>query len=242
MKDNHVIVACVAAGMAAAPFCAYISCPRDILPDGSLDEWFDFFLTNQAGFPKFRLAVFLCAGFGLVVGLLLRPALGSAEPKKEFELALLRTQLFAMFLIPMGVITILLLACSRTPQAFVEIIQSGLSPYIWIIVVVFLVFAPLGSWIMGGINGMELSFEKAFPPEKMWTLCCWPVAIFVGLLHMAGEIGCGLLLGAILGRHYGWSILGGWQGTCIAVFYLAYKGAIFWPIYFPMSRVGQEED
>jgi hypothetical protein len=75
---------------------------------------------------------------------------------------------------------------------------------------------------------------------RMAILCCWPVAMIVGLVLMAGMIGWGLLGGITLGRCYGCPIAAGWTGMCVAVIVLTFEGGIFWPVYFPMTRIGQE--
>jgi hypothetical protein len=234
MRGNSIVVACVASGVGTAPVLAYVlrsAASRSL----SFEDWLVSALAMTSGPRGLWLSVAACAGVGLIVGLTLKDLAGPSPPRKEFELPLLRTPIAAALLIPLSVATIVLVACNHTPQAIVKAAWPEL--YRSYAVVWSILSGIAGAALAHALNDMERAYEKAKPHVRAGIACFVPVAVVFGILMMVGMIGGGLLGGAALGQARGCPTVGGWTGACIATILLSLGDDIFWPIYFPMTRL-----
>ena len=159
MKGNNLIVACVVSGVATSPFCAYRNHLSGLLSGGSFDEWFVVSLASGDGFQAFRFALITCAVFGFIVGLLVKLVFGPVDPRKEFELNLLRTPIAATVLFPAGITTILLIAHNHTLKAFETFVWPD-SLYFNHLTLWTVVIAIVGAILTGLLDVLEQAFEK----------------------------------------------------------------------------------
>jgi hypothetical protein len=168
----------------------------------------------------------------------MKRSLGAVNPRKEFQIALLRTPIAATVLAPAGITTILLFLYNHTPQAFERIEWPGFYfDYLtWWVVILGL----LGAFLAMLLNDLERAFEKSPLRIRVGILCCWPLAVGFGLILIAGIVGGSLLIGVAIGQQRGCPIAGGWTGMCVGAIVLAFIGDIFWPMYFPMTRIGKD--
>jgi hypothetical protein len=209
-----------------------------LLFDGSLEDWFVSALRGGDGLQAFRWVALACAAFGLIVGLLLKRVIQPTEDAGT-ELAMLRTPVAAVVLIPVGIATILLVAYNHTTQALEGIVLPKFYAENWILCS--LAAAVVGYILAMLLNTWERAFAQASLVVQMAIICCFPLAVCVGLVVMVGLIGSGLLGGSAVGRFYGCPITGAWMGTCIAVAALAIEKGVFWPAYLPMATPQDNE-
>ena len=159
MKGNNLIVACVVSGVATSPFCAYRNHLSGLLSGGSFDEWFVVSVTSGDGFQAFRSALITCAVFGFIVGLLVKLVFGHVDPRKEFELNLLRTPIAPTVLFPVGIATILLIADNHTLKAF-ETFAWPESFYFHHLTFWTVVTATVGATLTGSLNVLNRLSKK----------------------------------------------------------------------------------
>ena len=239
MRGNSFIVACVAAAVWPSPFCAYRIRPPGFHVERSLEEWFAYLLSNADCHQALRISIATCAVFGFIAGVAVRQFLEPVTSRKKFELPFLRTPLFATILTPISIATVLLVVYYHTPKSF-EGIEWQPVFYFDHLLFWSIVTAAGGAVCVGTVNILEYAFEESSFLARLGIVCCWPLAIGVGLIFMTGAIGAGLLAGVTIGQHYGYPIMGGWSGMCIAAIVLAIVDDVFWPVYFPMTRVSTQ--
>ncbi len=240
MKGTTFIMACIAAGVWPSPLCAYRVRSPGPEAGHSLEDWFIYLLSNSECYRALRLSLVACALFGLIVGIAMKQRFEIAAPKKEFGRTFLRTPTVAMVLTPIGIATLLLAYYNHTPKLFAGI-KWYPSFYFdhWIIFSV--ITAVFGAILVAMFNVLELTFEKAEFRLRLKIMCCWPIAISLGLIIIMGVLGTGLFTGAAIGRNYGYPIIGAWSGVCAAAVALALMDDIFWFAYFPMARIRNEK-
>jgi hypothetical protein len=237
MRGNSCVVACVAASISVAPVSAYRFRPPSLLNVGSLEAWLAAVIRTGDGSKGLWWAIGACAAFGFIIGLCVKEHITPpVDPKKEFELPFLRTPIAAALLVPVSVATILLVICNHTSQIADKIVWPGFYFNFWVPWSVLI--GILGAMAAHLLNDLERAYEKSTLSVRVGILCCWPLAIIVGALLTTGMIGGGLLLGATFGQNHGCPIFAGWIGMCLSLIVLAFEGDIFWPVYFPMTRLG----
>jgi hypothetical protein len=233
MKGGNLVVACVAAATASAPFCAYQFRTPPLLWDSSLEDWLLSALHGGDNARVFSLGLLLCVVSGVLVGLVLRRAFPSGGASDGYEISMFRTPLAVAVLCPLGIATATFIAYNHT----LEIFSAALSPdaYVrnWLIYTI--AAAAVGALLASFLNVCQRSFEHASLLVKAGITCCLPLAVGVGLVCAAGIIGAGLLGGIVVGRCCGCPATAAWTGTCLASAVLAVQGGVFWPAYFPFK-------
>jgi hypothetical protein len=237
VRGINIIVGCVAASVAGAPLCAYKFRPANSFAAVSFDDWMRYFWTTPEGIATFRTALAASAAFGLIVGMLTALLTEPINPKKEFELSPLRTPLFGAILFPGAATLVPLAMYNHSAQIFLQLDLPGW--YFNYFFYWFIVTGLVGAACNAFLSDAEQSYEKAKFHERMQILCCWPFAICVGLVLILGGLGYGLMAGYAFGKIYNCPIFGAWEGVCIAVILLAFHEDLFWPLYFPMTRIAR---
>lgn len=232
MTGKNLVVACIASGIAASPFCAYQSYCRRAHVVGSFDDWLVTAVLGGEGSVMLRASLIAGVCFGIVVGLLFKQ-LVSSKPGDNVEPPVLRTPAVATTLPLLAIAALLLICYNHTPKMRDTVVWPN-DP-IWVLVAT--VSAVGSSALMGLLNEFDRIFEKSSLSMRVGILCCWPIAMVGGAVIMAGALGCGLLLGYTIGWYCGHPIAVSWIGACLAVVIMAVSENIFWPIYFPTTRL-----
>jgi len=240
MKGTAFIVACIAAGVWPSPLFAFRMRSPGPQAGHSLEEWFTYLLSNSDCYYALRISLVICAIFGLMVGVVMRQRFETIPPKKEFGRTFLRTPTVAVLLTPIGAATLIFAYYNHTPKMF-TVIDWHIRPYFdhWLYFCV--VMGMVGAILVAMFNLLELTFEKAEFKFRLVIMCCWPLAVLLCVVYVAGILGSGLWIGARIGQNYGYPSIGGWSGMCFAMFALAMMDDIFWLAYFPMARVRAEK-
>jgi hypothetical protein len=237
MRAINVLVGCVACATAVAPWCAYKIRPAAFFDLSFSDDWFLLVLTNAQCLEQFRFALAACVAFGVLVGVALAAFLDPFNPKKEFQLGPFRSQIVAALMFPSAIMTIVFVAYNHTPEMLPTAeLPAWLRSY-WIALA--LPIGAFGAWFNGFVVDREVFYEKATVGARMRTLCCWPFAVLDWLVLVVGGLGCGAAVGALIGKAHGAPIAFGLYGTCVAAIVMAFSEDIFWPIYYPLSRLGR---
>lgn len=236
MRGNNIVVMCVAAGLIPVPRCAYYCRPSGLFVD--TESWFVSALKGGDGFQAFRFSTIVCAIVSLVIGLLVKQYAESVTKNGDFKLHWLRTPTAAAILAPAGVGLILFIAWNLPSRMFQD--PEWPPVYFDYPKICFSIVGTIGWFATGLLNDRERAFDKSPIYIKLGILVWCPVAVFVGLVLIAGTIGYGLWIGSAIGESFGCPTTYAWIGACVAVFILALEESLFWPVYFPMTNCASE--
>jgi hypothetical protein len=236
MKVRNFVIAGVTTGIAVTPYCAHHFRPNRFPFDISLEQWFISGMKGEDARPVFLLVTALCALGGSLLGLFLAKVIRPSEPEDKGRLSLLRTPLAAAILVPIGIGTIVFLVYNHTSAVLDNIVWPEFDMKSMVIYAI--VAAVAGANLAGFLNVCEQAFERSNMLVKLGITCCLPLALVVGIASVLGLIGGAILSGVLIGRTYDCPFTGAWTGFCLAITFLAIRGGIFWPAYFPFSAHG----
>jgi hypothetical protein len=236
MKGNSYVVACMAASITVAPLCAHRLRPPTLAHITSTEAFLANIIRTGQGGKLLLWATIACAVFGFVVGLFGREQIGPVPPRKEFEPCILRLPPVVFLLVPTALAAFALIFINWTPKVADGIVWPD-RIYLYFAIPIVIAIGYLSSTAAQMFNYYECNYEKVKPEERLGVCPWWPLAFLFGGLVTFGAVAIGLLLGAYIGTQQGCPLLDTWLGTGGAAFVVAFFNDIFWPAYYPMTRL-----
>jgi hypothetical protein len=236
MRGNSYVVACMAASITVAPLCAHRLRPPTLAQITSTEAFLANIIRSGQGGKLLLWVTIGCAAFGFVVGLFGREQIGPVPPRKEFEPGMLRLPFFVSILVPVAVAAIGLIIYNWTPKVADGVVWPD-RIYLYFATPIVIAIGYLSSSATQALNYYECNYEKIKPEERLGVCPWWPFAFLFGGLVTFGAVAIGLFLGVYIGTQQGCPLFSTWLGTGVAGFVVAFFNDIFWPAYFPMTRL-----